>query len=98
MKDINKELKNIREDKDLTTGYMAERLNMSQTNYSRIENGNVRLTIDVFLDICKILNVNPKSFFDDFDENTISLTDEEIDVINKANKVINSKILNITNK
>ncbi len=90
MKSINQRIKDLREDLDITTKYMAEQLNMTQANYSRIENGIQKLTIDVFLKICEILKVDPKVFFDN-GKRIVVLSDDEYN----AFKDITFKILNI---
>ena len=51
MIDYLKQIKNIREDKDLTTTQMGNLLGMSHQNYTRIENGQQRLSVDTFIKI-----------------------------------------------
>lgn len=50
-------LRNYRQIRKLTQKEMAEMLNMSQRNYSKIENGEISLTLDRLQAISKILNV-----------------------------------------
>ena len=51
-------IKTIRERKNLTQEFVANQLGMSQNNYSNIENGTVKLTIDRLIEISKILDVS----------------------------------------
>ncbi len=51
-------IKTIRERKNLTQEFVANQLGMSQNNYSNIENGIVKLTIDRLIEISKILDVS----------------------------------------
>jgi transcriptional regulator with XRE-family HTH domain len=50
-------IKSIRERKNLTQEYMAQELGISQNSYSNIENGGVKLTIERLLEISKVLEV-----------------------------------------
>jgi len=51
-------IKTIRERKNLTQEFVANELGMSQNNYSNIENGTVKLTITRLIEISKILGVS----------------------------------------
>lgn len=39
--------------------YMAAKLGCSQKGYSKIELGNVKLTVDYFLRVCNLLDISP---------------------------------------
>ncbi|TAF30912.1 MAG: XRE family transcriptional regulator [Cytophagales bacterium] len=54
---ITQKIKIIRELKNYTQDYMAEQLGVSQNTYSRMENGQIKITIDRFQDIANILEV-----------------------------------------
>ena len=53
---INK-IKNIRELKNYTQEYMAEKLGLTQAGYSKIEKGNTSLSYEKLVEIGKILDV-----------------------------------------
>ncbi len=53
---IVSKLKQIRLSKNILQKYVAKELNLSENSYSRIENGNTKLTIDNLYKICNILN------------------------------------------
>ncbi|TAG22818.1 MAG: XRE family transcriptional regulator [Cytophagia bacterium] len=55
---ITQKIKIIRELKNYTQDYMAEQLGVSQNTYSRMENGQIKITIDRFQDIANILEVS----------------------------------------
>lgn len=55
---IGNKIKNIRELKNLTQGYMAERLDISQAAYSKLEKGDIKLSPEKLSDIAKILEVS----------------------------------------
>ena len=46
---LYKRLRNLREDNDLTQEYIAKILNVSQRTYSRYENGERSVPIEVFI-------------------------------------------------
>ena len=56
---IGNKIKNIRELKNFTQGYMAERLDISQAAYSKLENGDRKLSAEKLSEIAKILEVSP---------------------------------------
>lgn len=56
---IGNKIKNIRELKNLTQEYMAERLNISQAAYSKLEKGYIKISGEKLFQIAKILDVNP---------------------------------------
>lgn len=57
-------IKSIRELKNLTQEYMAERLDISQAAYSKLEKGNIKISEDKLNKIAEILDVNPKDITD----------------------------------
>lgn len=58
MATVEDKIKNIRELKNLTQAYMAERLGMTQAGYSKIESGATKVTYSKLLEISEILEVN----------------------------------------
>lgn len=55
---INSNIKSIRELKNLTQQYVAEKLGMTQAGYSKIEKGTTALTFDKLERIAAILEIN----------------------------------------
>jgi transcriptional regulator with XRE-family HTH domain len=51
-------IKSIRERKNLTQEFMAQELGISQNSYSNLENGGVKLTIERLMEISKVLGVS----------------------------------------
>lgn len=47
-------IKQLREDKDLTQRYIAEKLNMSQPQYARYESGRRDFPVDLLIKISNI--------------------------------------------
>ena len=58
MATVEEKIRNIRELKNLTQEYMAEKLGITQAGYSKIENGTTVLTYAKLIQIAKILEVN----------------------------------------
>ncbi len=50
-------LKNAREDRDISQTEMAEKLNMTQSNYSKIESGIQEPNLDQLIRIAEIFNL-----------------------------------------
>ncbi len=55
---IENKIRNIRELKNLTQEYMAEKLGMTQAGYSKLEGGSTALTYPKLVQIAEILQVN----------------------------------------
>lgn len=51
-------IKQLREDKDLTQRYMANKLNMKQPQYARYESGKRDFPIDILIKIADIYNTS----------------------------------------
>ncbi len=64
MKDILEKIRTTRVSKGYTQDYIAEKLGIDAVNYGRIERGQARLTLDRFLKICEILEIEPAEFFE----------------------------------
>ena len=65
---IGVKIRKVRELRNITQEYMAEKMGVSQSSYSRYENGEQKVTPDLLSDIASILNVK-KEFIESFDEN-----------------------------
>ncbi|WP_228438563.1 helix-turn-helix domain-containing protein [Chryseobacterium pennae] len=57
---IGNKIKNIRELKNFTQEYMAEKLDISQAAYSKLEKGDIKVSSEKLCQIAKILDVNPE--------------------------------------
>lgn len=55
---IYQRLRNLREDNDLTQEYIARILNVSQRTYSRYENGERAVPIEVFISLANFYNTS----------------------------------------
>ncbi|SEM77547.1 Helix-turn-helix [Mucilaginibacter gossypiicola] len=58
-KDVALRIRTIRESKNFSQYYVAYKLNISQNTFSKIELGHVKLTVDRFLQIARVLDVSP---------------------------------------
>lgn len=56
---IGNKIKNIRELKNLTQDYMAEKLDITQSAYSRLENGETKVSKEKLGQIAEVLEVKP---------------------------------------
>lgn len=66
--DIYKKIKDLRVRKDITQLELAQKLNMSQNNYSRLERGDIEITIERLRQIAVILELPIDYFFREVDE------------------------------
>jgi len=56
-------IKKIREDKGLSQEYMAMKLGISQSTYTKVERGEVNLYVDRLLKIIKIFDEDKQNMF-----------------------------------
>lgn len=61
---IGENLKFARKSKGLTQKYVAEKLCMTQQQYSRFENGVFELNYDQILTLCKMYDITPNDLFE----------------------------------
>jgi transcriptional regulator with XRE-family HTH domain len=59
---VHNKIRLIRIEKNLSQEYIATCLNISQSYYAKIENGKKEMSIKMFFDILKILEVDILSF------------------------------------
>ncbi len=62
-------IRRLREQKGYSQDYMALRLGMSQNNYSKLELGKNKLTVEQLERIAAVVEISPKEFHDYKDEN-----------------------------
>ena len=62
-KRIGQNLKDARKFKNLTQREVAEKLKMTQQQYSRFENGVFELNYDQILTLCELFEISPTDLF-----------------------------------
>ena len=67
---IGQKIKKLRELKNLTQDYVANQLGLTQSAYSKMENGEVDIPFSRIEDIAKIFTIQPEDIIT-FNENTI---------------------------
>lgn len=60
MKLVLEKIRSIRIDKGYSQEYMADKLNISQAKYSRLENGTTEFTINMLGKLIPLLEIHPK--------------------------------------
>jgi transcriptional regulator with XRE-family HTH domain len=58
-------IKLLRLEKNLTQVYLAEQLNISQSYYAKLESGKKEMSMKMFFEVLKILDVDIASFVND---------------------------------
>ncbi len=54
---IQRKIRFVRTQKDLSQTYMASKTNMSQSKYNKLETGKIKISIDNFHQICNVLEI-----------------------------------------
>lgn len=78
MKNIGQKVRRIREEKQWTQEFIANKLEISQNTYSKIESGSIKLTIDRISELSKILDVPIEDMLCD-DTKTFHLNNNHIE-------------------
>ena len=73
MNNYIQKIKKIREDKGLSQEYMAMKLGISQSTYTKVERGEVNLYVDRLLKIIKIFDVGLAKIFDEDKQNMFTV-------------------------
>jgi transcriptional regulator with XRE-family HTH domain len=82
---IGQRIKKLREEKGITQETMALQLDVTQSNYGRLEKDDRRLNVVKLLKIVRILDVNITFLFNEVMQNG---TDTERDSFSHANKEV----------
>ena len=91
MKNFINIIKDERKRQKINQKEMGQLLVMSESNYRDIESGKTRLSLDIFLKSCKVLNLNPLELIND-NQNLIIINDEEYNILINAKTVLNKII------
>ena len=88
--DIIEKIWKIRESKNISRKEMGEYLNISKDTYKDIEYKKIRLKLEDFLIICKVLNISPIELLNENkNEHFILLDDNDIEDLNRILDKIN---------
>lgn len=60
MNDISENIKNLRELRNFTQDYMAQKLDITQAGYSKIESGQTDISYSKIVEIAQVLEVSPQ--------------------------------------
>lgn len=103
MEDIGNRIRTLRKENNMTSVFLAQRIQISQPYLSQIESGKKPITVDILIKICAIFELTLEQFFSQrtsFSE-TISLNkvmkaarnlnNEELDALHKFLEVITKK-------
>ena len=63
-KRVGANLKQARKDKGLTQTQVAEKMLMTQQQYSRFENGKIELNYKQIVDLCELFDIGANELFD----------------------------------
>lgn len=85
-------LRKIRQQKAFSQEYVAYILEISQAQYSRLENGSMVFRIDTLGKLLKILEVNPLEIIT-FDNNQIELITESLKIDNNKQRSLTKEEL-----
>ena len=80
---IGQRIKKLRDEKGITQETMAMQLDVTQSNYGRLEKDDRRLNVVKLLKIVRILDVNVTYLFNDYIQSTTQENSEMFSQVNK---------------
>ena len=86
-------LKKIREDRKISRKKVASQLNVSESLINEVESGRTRLSLDFFLKLCDIYEINPIELLKNNSQNYIILDQKDIGELNRIVNKINKQII-----
>jgi len=89
---IGQKIKKLREEKGITQETMAIQLDVTQSNYGRLEKDDRRLNVVKLLKIAKILDININHLFNEVISENFEPGNEE--VFSQANKEVYDILVN----
>jgi transcriptional regulator with XRE-family HTH domain len=92
MKEILDKIRAIRLEKGYTQEYIASKLGIDPVNYGRLERGQSKLTLERFIQICKILDVPPATFFNGGEQQIIEYLDKIYKVEHEILDLLKNKL------
>lgn len=99
MNEIGTRIKKLREDKNISQEKMALELELTQSNYGRLEKDDKRLTVPKIIKIAEILNVNISFLFNEQTAKVIHQNNNEnpsaynVENLYQNNKEITDKLI-----
>jgi transcriptional regulator with XRE-family HTH domain len=84
---ISEKIKRMRELKNLTQEFMAEKLNMSQSGYSKIESGQSTVSFSKLSEIAELLDLSPEDLIS-FDSQKFSNSFNNVKGSNNGSVVV----------
>lgn len=86
-------LKKIREERKISRKKVASQLNVSESLINEVESGRTRLSLDFFLKLCNIYEINPIELIKNNSQNYIILDQKDIAELNRIVSKINKQII-----
>ncbi len=94
---LGQNIREIRTNLNLTQNEFSEKLNITPNHLSKIENGNVGITVDMIINICEIAKCSPTSLFKGIIQ--FSNINDNFEILDARDKdVIEKLILYLLNK
>ena len=78
----------LRKKNKMTQQDLAAHLNIARSTYNDIEHRRIKLSVEDFIKLCELYNVSPNCINNTNTEFNILLTDDDINTLNKVQKII----------
>ncbi|MGA9213444.1 helix-turn-helix domain-containing protein [Kaistella sp.] len=93
---VSKNIRKYRNLKGFSQEYLAEKMNLTQSAYAKIENNDTKLTIDRLNEISKILEIDIANLLEQKTPNIYNIYNNEI--VNIENKELLKELLETKNQ
>lgn len=98
--EVGDKIKKYRELQNYTQSYMSNQLDISQNTYSKIENGQIKLTVERLQRIAEVLNIPMEEFLKNerqsitFNNSSVDKFNGYIETIQEGNKKLMQSTIN----
>lgn len=91
MFDIGSRIRELRKISNMTSSELADKMSVSQSFISGLENNSKKCSMDNLFKLCEIFNIEPSDFFNE-DSNAVVLTDELKSLLDSARNLSSKEL------
>lgn len=95
---VSIKLKKAREESNLKQAHVSTHLEICQSTLSKLENGNLPLTVDMLIKFARLVNKPVSSFFSEEEWDLENTDQEKIELLSKMNELLESRVKELEEK
>lgn len=95
---INTAIRKNRNSKGFSQDYVAAKMKISQTTYSRIESGKIKIDVDRLVELSKVLEVSPNQLLFGSNENKLLNGNHHDKLMEDKHESVDSELSSLRNE